>query len=174
MTIPQTKVARQSRIAELLLEHDVRSQSDLVELLGAEGIEVTQATVSRDLVELGAVRLRGQDGHLVYVVADDGLGPADAGAQAARLARLAEELVVGVEASANLVVVRTPPGGAQFLASSIDHGGLPGVIGTVAGDDTVLLVTKDPHGGADVAQALLLLTDARPSSLPVSTSGEVS
>lgn len=165
MNVPQTKVARQSRIAELLIAHDVRSQSDLVDLLGAEGIEVTQATVSRDLVELGAVRLRGGEGHLVYAVADtDGGGPVDAQAQAARLARLAEELVVGVEASGNLVVVRTPPGGAQFLASSIDHGGLPGVIGTVAGDDTVLLVTKDPFGGADVAQALLLLTDARPAT----------
>jgi transcriptional regulator of arginine metabolism len=98
----------------------------------------------------------------VYAVPADGGGPIDAQAQAAKLARLAEELVVGVEASANLVVVRTPPGAAQFLASSIDHGGLAGVIGTVAGDDTVLLVTKDPVGGAAVAQQLLMLTDGRP------------
>jgi transcriptional regulator of arginine metabolism len=165
VNLPQTKVARQSRIVELLAAHDVRAQGDLVDLLGAEGIEVTQATVSRDLVELGAVRLRGTGGHLVYAVPGDGAGPVDAQAQAGRLARLAEELVVGVEASANLVVVRTPPGAAQFLASSIDHGGLPGVIGTVAGDDTVLLVTKDPRGGSAVAQALLLLTEGRPDQI---------
>jgi transcriptional regulator of arginine metabolism len=164
MSVPQTKVARQSRIAALLAEQDVRAQTDLVDLLGAEGIEVTQATVSRDLVELGAVRLRGRDGQLVYAVPADGGGPVDAQAQAAKLARLAEELVVGVEASANLVVVRTPPGAAQFLASSIDHGGLAGVIGTVAGDDTVLLVTKDPDGGTVVAEHLLLLTDGRPEA----------
>jgi transcriptional regulator of arginine metabolism len=72
-----------------------------------------------------------------------------------------EELVVGVEASANLVVVRTPPGAAQFLASSIDHGGLPGVIGSVAGDDTVLLITKEITGGEAVVEHLLALSSAR-------------
>jgi transcriptional regulator of arginine metabolism len=164
MTRPQTKTARQARISELLAEHEVRAQSDLVALLGADGIEVTQATVSRDLVELGASRVRGRTGQLVYTVPADGGGPVDPAAQAARLARVAEELVVGVEASANLVVVRTPPGAAQYLASTIDHGGLGGVIGTVAGDDTVLLVTKDPDGGAAAAQRLLLLTDGRPDS----------
>jgi transcriptional regulator of arginine metabolism len=166
MNVPQTKVARQSRIVELLAQHDVRAQADLVDLLRAEGIDVTQATVSRDLLEVGAVRLRGRGGHLVYAVALDGAGPIDAQAQAGRLARLAEELVVGVEASGNLAVVRTPPGAAQFLASSIDHGGLPGVIGTVAGDDTVLLVSRDPHGGSALAEALLLLTDGRPDHDP--------
>lgn len=162
MSVPQTKVARQTRIAELLTNTEVRAQADLVELLGAEGIEVTQATVSRDLVELGAVRLRSVRGQLIYSIPANGAGPVDADAQVAKLARLAEELVVGVEASANLVIVRTPPGAAQFLASCIDHGGLDGVIGSVAGDDTVLLITKDPTGGEAVAESLLMLADGRP------------
>jgi transcriptional regulator of arginine metabolism len=162
MNLPQTKIARQTRITELLAGHDVRAQSDLIDLLRAEGIEVTQATVSRDLVELGAVRLRSERGQLVYSIPADGAGPVDAEAQRVKLARLAEELVVGVEASANLVIVRTPPGAAQFLASCIDHGGLAGVIGSVAGDDTVLLIAKDPIGGDAVAQDLLMLADGRP------------
>jgi len=164
MTVPQTKVARQALIASLLTSHAVRSQPALRDLLAHEGLEVTQATVSRDLLDLGAVRLRGADGHLVYALGSGDKGEAvnaDERQPTARLARVVEELVVGVEASANLVVVRTPPGAAQFLASSIDHGDLPGVIGSVAGDDTVLLVTKDVHGGDAVADHLLRMTEIK-------------
>jgi transcriptional regulator of arginine metabolism len=164
MTIPRTKVARHSLIADLLTTRQVRSQPALRDLLAEHGVDVTQATVSRDLLELGAVRLRGADGHLVYALGSGDTGEAataDERPPTARLARVVEELVVGVEASANLVVVRTPPGAAQFLASSIDHGDLPGVIGSVAGDDTVLLVTKDVRGGAAVAALLLNMTDVK-------------
>jgi transcriptional regulator of arginine metabolism len=80
-------------------------------------------------------------------------------AAATRLARVCGEVLVSADSSANLVVLRTPPGAAQYLASVIDHTVLPAVIGTVAGDDTVLLVTRDPHGGPDVAAAILRLAE---------------
>jgi transcriptional regulator of arginine metabolism len=160
MSVPNTKVARLALIVELLETHQVKSQPELRDLLSSHGVDVTQATMSRDLLELGAVRLRDGDGHLVYVI-DQGTEGSDERAASARLTRVIEELVVGVEASANLVVVRTPPGAAQFLASSIDHGGLPGVIGSVAGDDTVLLITKEITGGEAVVEHLLALSSAR-------------
>ena len=166
MTVPNTKAARHRRIVDVLGRHGVRSQSELADLLADDGLAVTQTTLSRDLDELGAVKLRGDGGYLVYALPGEG-GDAtprptpDDGAEN-RLGRLAEELVVGVEYSANIVVLRTPPGAAQFLASAIDHTALPAVIGTVAGDDTVLLVTRDPKGGATVARQVLHLAESRP------------
>ena len=164
MAVPNTKAARHRRIVDVLSCHAVRSQSVLADLLESEGLTVTQATLSRDLDELGAVKLRGEHGHLVYALPGEGGDPTPRplpgeGAES-RLARLTEELVVGVEHSANIVVLRTPPGAAQFLASAIDHTALPEVIGTVAGDDTVLLVTRDPSGGADVAARVLHLAES--------------
>ncbi|HMG65562.1 MAG TPA: arginine repressor, partial [Streptosporangiaceae bacterium] len=132
-----------------------------------------QATLSRDLVELGAVRLRGPDGALAYSLPAEpliGLAPhpdADpptapqAAPQAARLARVAGELLVTAEASGNLVVLRTPAGAAQLLASAIDHAGWPSILGTVGGDDTVLVISRDPAGGAEVALSLLRLAARR-------------
>ena len=165
MTVPNTKAARHRRIVDVLSRHAVRSQPALAELLEADGLVVTQATLSRDLDELGAVKLRSDDGHLVYALPREGGDSTprttpDDGA-AARLGRLAEELVVSVEHSANMVVLRTPPGAAQFLASALDHAALPEVIGTVAGDDTVLLVTRDPKGGSATASRILDLAETR-------------
>lgn len=168
--VPATKAARQARIVELLTRRQVRSQAELVKLLADSGIAVTQATLSRDLEDLGAVKLRGPDGSLVYAVPGEGgeriprTRMVDVGVYEvvdAKLARLAEELLVSAEHSANLVVLRVPPGGAHLLASAIDHADLPSVIGTVAGDDTVLLVCRDPNGGADVAESLLRLASRR-------------
>jgi transcriptional regulator of arginine metabolism len=154
---PHTKAARQDRIASLLAQHDVRSQSALAALLAADGLAVTQTTLSRDLEEMGAVKVRRTGAGMVYAVSDEAPGPvlrALADASEVRVSRLAAELVLSVEASANLVVVRTPPGGAHLLASAIDRAGLAEVMGTVAGDDTVLLVTRDPKGGARLAARL--------------------
>ncbi|GAA3031198.1 hypothetical protein GCM10017559_67760 [Streptosporangium longisporum] len=117
MTIPMTKVARQARIADLLQRQPIRSQPELAKLLLESGVEVTQATLSRDLDELGALKLRAEDGSLVYALPGEGgdrirrarVGTGES--PAARLGRLAEELLVSAEASANLVIVRTPPGG---------------------------------------------------------------
>jgi transcriptional regulator of arginine metabolism len=162
-----TKAARQRTIVDLVWRHEVRSQGELADLLAGEGFAVTQATLSRDLVELGAVKVRAPHGGLVYAVPGEGgdRSPvAGVGREQldARLARLCEELLVSAEASANLVVLRTPPGAAQFLASAIDASVVPAVLGTIAGDDTVLVVTREPSGGQAVAERLLALAAGQP------------
>jgi transcriptional regulator of arginine metabolism len=159
---PQTKTARRQRVVTLLGRRGVRSQAELARLLADEGFAVTQATLSRDLDELGAVRIRDDEGALVYAVPGEGgdRSPRAAGPDPSghgRLVRVAVDLLVSAEASANLVVLRTPPGGAHFLASALDHVELPEVLGTVAGDDTVLLVCRRPDGGQEVADRLLAL-----------------
>jgi transcriptional regulator of arginine metabolism len=212
-THPATRAGRLAQIAAILSApgRPVRSQEDLAARLDQVGLHVTQATLSRDLVELGAVRLRGPDGVLAYALPSEpevggvppaGLpgsarpgpaqpGPAPAGpglagpgrpgpglpgpgvagpglpgagvagqpTQAARLARVAGELLVTAEASGNLVVARTQAGAAQLLASAIDHAGWPAVLGTVGGDDTVLVIAREPATGAEVAAALLRLAE---------------
>ncbi len=154
MTQPATKVARQQRIVDLVRSTPIRSQNELAQRLADEGLVVTQATLSRDLEELGATKVRRPDG-LVYAV-DPDAAAVDGGS---RLARVLGDLLVGAEPSANLVVLRTPPGGAHFLASAVDRAGLPDVIGTVAGGDTVLVVTKRANGGAALARHLVRLAD---------------
>jgi transcriptional regulator of arginine metabolism len=165
-----TKNARHQQVVDLLRRQPVRSQVELAALLAADGVAVTQATLSRDLVELGAVKVRSAGGGLVYAVPGEGgdrtpLSGLSEEVLVARLARLCEELLVTAEASANLVVLRTPPGAAQFLASAIDHSVMPTVLGTIAGDDTVLVVTRDPHGGEDVAARFLTLAGSTPADL---------
>ena len=175
---PVTKAARHARIASILEITPVRSQEELLAALAEAGVQVTQATLSRDLDELGAVRLRAASGGLVYALpgrADapgarpgglagpDVMWPEAAGApqSAGRLVRVCAELLTAAEASANLVVLRTPAGAAQYLASVLDHANWPSILGTIAGDDTVLVVTRDPAGGADVADRLLRLAERR-------------
>jgi transcriptional regulator of arginine metabolism len=147
---PVTKTARQERITTLIRNRPVRSQTELVELLAQDGIQVTQATLSRDLEELGAVKLRGSDNHAGgYFIPEDGNPTLRRAEQApARLARLLRELLTGTDSSGNLAVLRTPPGAAQFLASALDRAGLPEIVGTIAGDDTILVVARleGPHG----------------------------
>lgn len=164
MSAPHTRAARHARIKALLEHHSVPSQARLAELLSGEGLSVTQATLSRDLDDVGAVKVVGPHGVPVYAVPGQGGDPSLIAAVAdeaavTKLARVAGEVLVSADSSANLVVLRTPPGAAQYLASAIDHTVLPSVIGTVAGDDTVLLVTRDPDGGADVAAAMLSLAE---------------
>ena len=185
---PGTKAARHARITSILAERSipVRSQEELAELLAELGFRVTQATLSRDLEEIGAVRLRAPDGGLVYALSGDpdprgmgrpgevpgglgtvnvsGLVAAMAVEPSARLARVAAELLVTAEASSNLVVLRTPAGAAQLLASAIDHAGWHAVLGTVGGDDTVLVIARDPAGGEQLAQALLRLAERNHSN----------
>jgi transcriptional regulator of arginine metabolism len=183
---PVTKTARHARIAAILAREQVRSQEELAELLERyASVHVTQATLSRDLDELGVVRLRAAGGGLVYALPEEpggpgsrpgvGLGaPEEAVGQAgpatpegaesassARLARYLGELLTSAEASANLVVLRTPAGAAQFLASVIDHAAVPSILGTVAGDDTVLVITRDPAGGNALAADFLRRAERR-------------
>jgi transcriptional regulator of arginine metabolism len=161
-----TKTARHRQIVDILRRYAVRSQGELASLLSGEGLAVTQATLSRDLVELGAVKVRHAGGGLIYAVPGEGgdrtpLAGVRQDVLDARLARLCEELLVTAEASGNLVVLRTPPGAAQFLASAIDQSVMHSILGTIAGDDTVLVVTRDPHGAARVSRRFLALAAGR-------------
>jgi arginine repressor len=240
--VPATKAARQGRIVAILSREHVHSQEQLAGLLRQHaGMHVTQATLSRDLDELGVVRLRAQDGTLFYSLPGDpnshpgtafdypermrpnsdpsippaaesaatgphaeaatserdaaagGTGAAGrtaaaggtgggrsqagqpqpgqdnppaqpgvpAGGVSSRLVRYLKELLTSAEASANLVVLRTPAGAAQFLASAIDHAAWPAILGTVAGDDTVLVIARDPAGGDALAAEFLSLAERR-------------
>lgn len=164
---PVTKNARQALIVELLETRDVRSQPELADLLGQRGVHVTQATLSRDLVELDAVKVRSANGALVYAVPAEGGDRTPIGGETPasqhRLARLCSELLVSAEYSANLVVLRTPPGAAQFLASAIDKVEISDVLGTIAGDDTVLVIGRDPAGGDALAHRFTSLAERNES-----------
>src|SRR5260370_12435187 len=161
-----TRAARHARIIDLVSRQPVRSQVELARLLAADGLTVTQATLSRDLEELGAVKLRGPDGAApVYVIPEDGAPPPVrplAEPAPPRLARLLAELLVAADASGNIAVLRTPPGGAHFLASALDRAGLADVVGTIAGDDTVLAVAPEPSTGPELAHRLRPLPHPRP------------
>ncbi|MGH3564188.1 MAG: arginine repressor [Mycobacterium sp.] len=150
-----TRAGRQARIVAVLSSASVRSQTELAALLAADGIEVTQATLSRDLEELGAVKLRGVDGGAgVYVVPEDGSPVRGVSGGTGRLSRLLGELLVSADASGNLAVLRTPPGAADYLASAIDRAALPHVVGTIAGDDTIFVAAREPMTGAELAAGL--------------------
>lgn len=174
-----TKNARQQQIVDLLTHHEVHSQPELAGLLADRGIQVTQATLSRDLDDLDAVKVRVASGALVYAVPGEGGDRRPVAGETAatghRLARLCSELLVSAEHSANLVVLRTPPGAAQFLASAFDRAEWGEVLGTIAGDDTVLLIAREPHGGAALVARLLDLangTHPRPALTAVSNPEE--
>lgn len=150
--VAANRAGRQARIVAILSSAQVRSQNELAALLAAEGIEVTQATLSRDLEELGAVKLRGADGGTgIYVVPEDGSPVRGVSGGTDRMARLLGELLVSTDDSGNLAVLRTPPGAAHYLASAIDRAALPQVVGTIDGDDTILVVAREPTTGAQLA-----------------------
>ncbi len=155
-SVPEaTRAGRQARIVTILSSAPVRSQGELAALLAEEGIDVTQATLSRDLEELGAVKLRGADGGVgVYVVPEDGSPVRGVAGGTGRLSRLLGELLVSTDCSGNLAVLRTPPGAADYLASAIDRAALPYVVGTIAGDDTIFVVAREPMTGAELATVL--------------------
>lgn len=164
MSIPATKAARQQLIIDLLGRHTVRSQGDLTMLLDNHGVTATASTVSRDLVELDAVRVRHTDGSLVYAVPAEGGDRTPRSAESTeaaqnRLQRLARDVLVSADSTGNLVVLRTPPGAAQYLASTIDHTAQPDLLGTIAGDDTVMLIVRDADGGSAMARRFLALAD---------------
>ncbi|WP_421097800.1 arginine repressor [Rhodococcus sp. As11] len=154
-----TRAARQARIVALLAAHPVRSHTELAALLAADGIEVSTATLSRDLEELGAVKLRGADGGAgVYVVPEDGSPVRGVTGGTDRLSRLLGELLVSTDSSGNIAVLRTPPGAAHYLASALDRASLPEVVGTIAGDDTIAVIAREPTTGAELAAKIESLT----------------
>ncbi len=160
--LPTSRAARHQRIAELIAGREIRSQSELLPLLQADGFVVTQATLSRDLVELGAVKVR-RGRSLVYAVPGEGgdsspRGGLDGAEATAQLRRACQGFVVSATSSGNLVVLRTPPGAANFVASAFDHAHIPEILGTIAGDDTILVITTTPRNGRAVASRIMDLT----------------
>ena len=146
-----SKVQRQQAIAKLVAKYAVTNQPQLVELLAADGITATQATVSRDLEDLGAVKVRVPGGDTVYAIPEyepARLAPED------QLRRVMGEWVAEVRKSGDLIVLRTPPGCAHVVASALDRSGMGGLLGTVAGDDTLLCVAEESVGGEALATKL--------------------
>lgn len=138
-----SKSQRQHRIARILAEETVTNQARLVELLADAGISATQATVSRDLEEMGAIKVRAPGGITIYAIPElptDQLAPED------HLRRVLGEWLVDVDRSGDLVVLRTPPGSAHVVASVLDRASLADLIGTVAGDDTLLAIAAEGTG----------------------------
>jgi len=145
------KQQRQHRIARLLEHHAVTSQGQLIELLANDGVIATQATVSRDLEELSAIKVRAGGGESVYAIPEL---PKEQRTPEDHLRRVLGDWVVEVAHSHNLVVLRTPPGSAHVVGSAIDRAGMSGVLGTVAGDDTILVVVAERTSGAKMANRL--------------------
>ena len=137
------KTQRQHRVARFLAEEAVSSQAQLVELLAEAGIAATQATVSRDLEDLGAMKVRVAGGATVYAIPEL---PTDQVAPEDHLRRVLGEWLVDVARSGDLVVLRTPPGSAHVVASALDRSGRPTLLGTVAGDDTLLAIATEGDG----------------------------
>jgi transcriptional regulator of arginine metabolism len=148
------KAARQRALVALLRSRQVSSQARVLEHLRRQGFDATQATVSRDLDDLGAVKVRGADGRLVYALPEPEAAP---GVAHDEIRRVLGSLLLAIVPSGNLVVLRTPPGHANALASALDRAGLAGVAGTVAGDDTVLVVCAERTPGRTVARQLAAL-----------------
>ena len=145
-----TKVQRQTVISRLIGDHEVTSQPDLIDLLAAEGIDATQATVSRDLDDIGAIKVRVPSGNTVYAIpefAADRLAPLD------QLRRVMGEWVGEIAHSGNIVILRTPPGCAHVVASALDRSRVDGMLGTVAGDDTLMCISAELDG-TDLADQL--------------------
>jgi transcriptional regulator of arginine metabolism len=166
--LPLNMTARRNQIAEALEQQMITSQIQLQEILAVSGFTVTQATISRDLDELRAVKIPNDAGVLVYALPGEGGDPTarlpELAGSVSRLVRVGAELVSSVDYSGNNVIVRTPPGAAQYLAGTIDHTVLPDIIGSVAGDDSILLVTRALDGGQAVAAQILELVNRRGSS----------
>ncbi|MPZ73177.1 MAG: arginine repressor [Nitriliruptorales bacterium] len=145
------RILRRNLIRELVSANTVTSQGELVALLSGSGVDATQATVSRDLEELGITKYRGADGRSAYVLPDGG-----------GVAQMLRQFARTIDASGNLAVVRTPPGAAAAVGSAIDAADLPGVLATVQGDDTLLVVAREGVSGRQIADDLLRCKERRP------------
>ena len=156
---PTSRTARQAMIAELLEDHVVTSQAQLTDLLAAENVDVTQATLSRDLDEMGAKKIRSVSGPNRYTL--PGNATPNTGGQVDRLRRTISELLVSTDHSGLFAVLTTPPGAAQYLASIIDRAPLRYVVGTVAGDDTIFVIAREPMTGEQLANYFAALSSGQ-------------
>ena len=154
-----TKRARQGAILRLIGDREINTQSDLAAALADEGFVVTQTTVSRDLRELGLNKVRASNGHLVYV--QGGVPDQD---QLETMARALQRWELAMEPSGNMVVIRTPNGYADPVAQAIDESGHPQVLGTVAGENTVLVISVEGVSGSRLADTLGSLAMGKPAS----------
>jgi transcriptional regulator of arginine metabolism len=149
------KARRQRAIADLIRSHSIGNQEELAERLAASGFAVTQATVSRDLDELGAVKVR-RDGNVAYAMPDEVNPPGWAGR---RLPAIIREWVRSIDSAGNLIVIKTPPGSAHLVGLALDQAQLPSVVGTICGDDTIFAAVSDPSAAEAVADQLRSLSD---------------
>ena len=164
MSTLRSKAARLARIREVLSIAPIRTQDELRMRLAEEGFLVTQTTLSRDLDELRAVKVQDVNGQTMYALPEDGdpgATPVIALDAHARLQHVATDVVVQADGSANIAVIHTRPGAAHYLASAIDRAGLLEVLGTIAGDDTVLVISRDATGGAALARNIESLVHGR-------------
>ena len=152
---PITRTVRQALILELLEQNLVSSQMQLSELLKNKGVAITQGTLSRDLDELGAKKIRPDSGRAFYAVGntEETIAPTTVGTRE-KLRKMLDDLLVSSDHSGNIAVLRTPPGAAAFLASFIDRVSMDEVVGTIAGDDTVFVLARDPLTGKELVDLL--------------------
>jgi transcriptional regulator of arginine metabolism len=170
-TIPQTMSARRARIAAILTAKPVASQHALGQLLQSEGIKVTQATLSRDLESIGAVKQIDASGEVRYVMFAAGTSGSEPGANADLVGRIVSDVLIGAESAQNIAVLHTPPGAAHYLAETLDRSGASDIVGTVAGDDTVLVVMRTTEAALDLCARLLRLAERSGTTIPTSAVG---
>lgn len=165
VSAPQTMPARRARIAVILASRPVSSQHELGQLLLAEGVNVTQTTLSRDLESIGAVKRVDAGGEPRYVIDERGSEP---GANVELVTRIVADVLIGAEAAQNIAVLRTPPGAAHYLAGTLDRSGAPDIVGTVAGDDTVMVVMRTEAAALDLCARLLRVAERSGTTMQTS------
>jgi transcriptional regulator of arginine metabolism len=154
--VTDARARRQKTIAEILRSGTVASQEEVTDKLASLGFAVTQATVSRDLDQLGAVKVK-RGGVLTYALPDQ-IGDSDWAAS--RLQRILSEWVQSVETAGNLIILKTPPGSAHLVALAIDQSNLPEIAGTISGDDTLFLAVRDGVATDAVSSRFRALSNA--------------
>lgn len=152
MAGPTSRAARQGLILQLLDKNKISNQQQLASLLKKQGFDFTQATLSRDLDELGAIKVRTEDGYSYYTVDTNSINVDRVNGLIDKFNRLLIDLVIGVDYSGNIALLRTPAGAAQYLASYIDRLDMQEVLGCIAGDDTIFVLSREPATGKELAE----------------------
>jgi len=155
MKYPDSKTARQHVIEELIVNKEISSQNELLNMLKSKGFDITQTTLSRDLDEINAVKNVKIDGKNVYTIKKNSADKLQSSRDVRnKLEKSLSEFVISVDSSANLAIIHTPAGAAQYVASLIDQAAMEKVLATIAGDNTVLVVTKGLDDGKKVASQI--------------------
>jgi transcriptional regulator of arginine metabolism len=155
MKYPDSKTARQHVVEELIVNKEISSQNELLNMLKSKGFDITQTTLSRDLDEINAVKSVKTDGKNVYTIKKNSADKLQSSKDVRnKLEKSLSEFVISVDSSANLAIIHTPAGAAQYVASLIDQADMEKVLATIAGDNTVLVVTKGLDDGKKVASQI--------------------